>query len=381
MKTSLFKVILLTLVLTGIVFFMKLYHEPEGNSIEKKLLNEKRHLQNITQQSYSNLCVKTNVTYGYSEKFVGLANSVEGYINILSTYKNGSKEQIQDVIVNDNTSKIPSLVASIFGGWIVLAIFGVITFISWFVYCGCCCRPCLCCKSTVKDENWCSLKGISCIIILVSLVGVVASCIIGWIFASDFPTELDNLQCSLYRFYVDTKYGENKTTTPRWIGIDGVYDKLVSLSDALNTVSSNSQNTNYDTSKTSQTQSSYYQLLDTKYSDNSNVQTSNPNPQSTTASVTPAFIQTWGPKEKNGTTLNLLKLEYDFNILGATQLLQQFQIAKNILNQNIADGRTALLNAANQIKPVSAQFDVFEVNYISKFADNVRIILFYFLKL
>ena len=367
MKSSGLKIILISLVLTSTVLWLRKY---ENTSLQEMI--DSRNLQTITPEYYANICVKdNNITLGYAEDFVGLADTVEGYIQQISFYKPENKDKIEAIVINDDTGEVASLVISIFGGFIVVAVFGILSLFAWLVYCICCCKQCFCCKSTTKDEKWCSLKGISCIIMLVSLGGIVIICIIGWIFASKFPDKVDDLECSLLRFYKDTKYGEDKITTPKWIGFSGIYSKINNIHDALTQVYQNSNNAFSDTSSSTQTQNSYYQLLDTKYNENSGVTVENPNPESSTGTVTPAFIQTWGPKSKDQTTLFFLQQEYDYTITGAASLLNDLESATNSLNSNIAEGRATFSSAAELIDPINDQIDVFETDYIIKFVDNV----------
>jgi methyl-accepting chemotaxis protein len=318
----------------------------------------------------------SNLTLGYAENFVSAASTVEDYIKNLTFYKTDQNSKIEDIIYSDKTDEIPSLVVALIAPYLVFAAFAIVTLISWLFYCICCCKPCCCCKVATKDDKWCSWKGISFIFMIISLVGIAAICIIGWIFASKLPDNVDEIECSLMRFYTDIKEGETKNSTPKWPGVSNTVKILENLRDALTTVSQNSQNAFSSTEDVKNTKTQYYALLDQKYSDKSGVTVSNPNPKTsgTSPTVTPTFVKKWGPKEDKESSLGLLKVEYDEVIYGSTEKLDEMQQLAENMNQGLETGKKVFQEAIDTIKPLSDEIDKFDTDYIQKFRDNVRLI-------
>lgn len=368
------KVIVTTTILTLFVIWMKLSHKqyliPRSNNEVK--LNTRLLL--TTKLEYTDLCIKnSNITLGYAENFAGAASTIEEYLNNLTFHKTDQNSKIEDIIINDNTDEIPKLVVALIAPFLVFAAFAIVTIISWLFYCICCCKPCCCCKVATKDDKWCSWKGISFIFMITALAGITAICIIGWIFSAKLPDKIDELECSLMRFYTDIKEGETKTTTPKWTGISGALKTMEDLRDALTTVYQNSQNSFSNTEDVRNTRTGYYALLDKKYSEKSSVTVSNPNPKTSSAnpSVTPTFIKKWGPKEDESSTIGLLKTEYDTVIYGSTTLLDDLEKETATINSNIDIGRAVFQGAADIIRPFNTDLDKFDVDYIQKFRDNV----------
>lgn len=373
MKSSGYKVLLTTLLLTTVVIWLKMSHK-QRPLYEKDLMtvNPQRNL--LTKNDYVALCIKeNNVTLGYLEAFAGAAGTVDQYISNLTYSKSNYDDIINDIIVNDNNDEVQGLVIKIFAPYIIIAVFGILTIIIWLVYCICCCKQCLCCKAAERKQGMCSFKGISFIIMLVALAGIIAVSIIGWIFSKDLPEKIESMECALLKFYTETKEGESKTTTPRWIGITGVSKKLKEISNSLDEVYRNSQDAFRDTDRVKESKQGFMNLLDKKYNENSGTTIANPNPQSTSQNVAPVFIKNWGPKETQITTLGQIKTEYDVSITGGMDLLRELKAITEQMNDQIIEGKRTFDDAQAQLEPLNAEFVKFETDYIGKFQDFVRI--------
>lgn len=385
MKTSNFKIIVATLFLTIVVILLKVSHKKENEYIQQSEKSLSKRRLDITMANYTSICVlNSNVTLGFEEAFVGYANTFQGYLENITTYKSDENSRIQAILINKDNSQIAPLLVSLIAPYIIFGAFAVITIIAFITYWGCCCRPCWCCRSDAKGEGFCSWHGISLLMMILSLAGIIAVCIIGWIFGRQLPDKINAVECSFIRFYSDIKNGENTTSVPKWIGIDGVTQKFLDINNALTQVSTNSRNYNPN-SNLQNTQSNYYGLLDAQYNNNKGLTITNPNPSTSTSSptVTPAFIQTYGPKDTNLTVLNFIKLEYDINIYGGSILVNNFKTATNELNNNINSIQSGFTSASKTLEPLKNGTSSIYTDYISVVIDRVRlfsIIIFIFRK-
>jgi hypothetical protein len=368
MKSSSLKLLLTTLLLTSGVIFFKISHNPENLQ-----LGFRRNLEvkPLTRETYNADCVLTNITLGYAEKFVNTADTVSEYINKIPGLE-VSDENVKiltDIILVPSKPFNAQEVIKMVIPQIVFIILAVLTLFAWLTYCGCCCRPCGCCKSTSKEEGMCSMKGISCIIMFVSLVGLVAICVIGFIFSSKLPKKVDEIECATMQFYLDTKFGEIKDTSPKWIGTEGIVAKLDQFIAAFDEVERNKDGAFSDTSSISNHKSSYMALLDAKWEENKGVTTVPADPKKS-GSITPGYITSWGPKSEQITTLGRLELEYNIMISGGVDLLNELK--KAIDNINFSEQKSAFTDAKNQVEPMNESFEKFDTDYISKFRDNVN---------
>eukprot|EP00340_Litonotus_pictus_P003655 CAMPEP_0170516930 /NCGR_PEP_ID=MMETSP0209-20121228/3045_1 /TAXON_ID=665100 ORGANISM="Litonotus pictus, Strain P1" /NCGR_SAMPLE_ID=MMETSP0209 /ASSEMBLY_ACC=CAM_ASM_000301 /LENGTH=774 /DNA_ID=CAMNT_0010802025 /DNA_START=6 /DNA_END=2330 /DNA_ORIENTATION=+ len=367
MKASGLKIFMTTLLLTSTVIWLKIDHRTELEG-SLKPISQRRNL--VTKQEYKDLCLKNasnSTDLGFAEDFVPYADTIGEYIKNFSDYKDKHNDKIYDIIVNENDDEVRPLVLDLFAPFIVFAIFGIITLIAWLFYSICCCKPCCCCKSTNRNESLCSCKGVSCLIFLIATVLIVVGAVIGFIFSSDLPKEIDNLECALLKFYTEFKYGDDKTSSPRWIGLSGIISTLDDVSSGLDQVFQNSQGSFSDTSSISNSRSGYYNLLDAKYNENRGATTRNPNPSGSSGSVTPAFIQTWGPTSESSTALGQIKIEYDTTIDGSVSLINQFDAATQEINKQIVFGKNSLDSARKDLEPLEAEFEKIEIDYIDEF--------------
>lgn len=286
---KLLKVIILTSLLTG---FLVLY---KSNMSDKSMETESssgRYL--VTREEYQNLCVKGNVTLGLAENFVGVSNTIRGWIDYLNiTVSQDIQVQIEAAFTGD-TSQVGGVVVQIVAPYIIFLVFAVMTLIAWLTYSICCCKTCCCCKSSTKDESGCGIKLISCFIMLIGVGGAVVLCIIGFIYSTEYSPAFDDMECSLMRFYANLVYGQEGTQVPRWLGFNGIRNKVTQVNSALDQVAFASRNYSPDTSFSS-ADTNFDNELSRVCNNYSTSRVSNPNPSPSSnggeTTVIPNYIQ------------------------------------------------------------------------------------------
>ena len=145
---------------------------------------------------------------------------IDGLINVVSDEGEGD---LMDYIMH----LIPIL--SLLG-------IGVLFLPGWLVCCICSCADCCCC---------CCCKKASCKLpfyIITSIFYAFGLCvsIYGLSQSTAVFEGLGDTECSLLKFINDVLYGEDKESTPKWAGIEGIKDLLSRTSQVLATITSSS---------------------------------------------------------------------------------------------------------------------------------------------
>ena len=105
----------------------------------------------------------------------------------------------------------------------ILCIFG------WAICCFCNCCNCCCCCCCKKPG--CKIPCFIFTYLLYALV--VAVCFYGLTQTNKIFTGLANTECSILNFFDEILFGEQKLTTPRWAGIDGINSILNEISTVI----------------------------------------------------------------------------------------------------------------------------------------------------
>ena len=258
---------------------------PKNDISSKRLL--------FSQQEYKDLCGDTNYTeYITNDNALNLYNN---FSNILSNYtyvKEDQTENIRNLIIGDDkNTALRQFVVETLAAFIIFWILAIITVIAWIVYCVCCCcKACLCCKRQEPESKASLCNLISFILITLAVLGVIAVCIVGFVASGKFSERVDDSQCALMKFYLDAKDGETKNSTPRWIGVNGVNNKMDGLIVAIDNLRNNANGAFNDISFVDNDFKSYNDAL-LRSNDNFDDRTTiSPDPNNK-AQITPGFIK------------------------------------------------------------------------------------------
>ena len=357
------KLVITTIALSFIFLVLK---------TNKNELNSNSALRNLqlTEESYRKVCVLGDskiVTDEFIDGFTPFANSIEEYAKNFTFYDDKYNDQIKNLVIKKDTSEVRPLVQSLFGPWIVFIIFGIFTLISWFFYCCCCCSQCCCCKADTKNSLCTKFL---MVMMILSTIGLIILCIIGFVFSAKVPDRTNYIECSLLKFYVDFKYGQHTEKLPKWIGLPGIVKKIDEIINALDEVKENSQNAFENNDDIENAKNAYYQLLDDKYQKNKDYKTRNPNPKGSETSVVPEFIKSFGPSSNEQTSLGLIKSEYKVVVEVSVEVLKEIEKTTNTINEGIDEGKKLFVKAKQEIDPIYKKFEEFETKYINPFREN-----------
>ena len=261
---------------------------------------------------------------------------------------------------------------------IFLACF-LITPIVWITYCCCCCCPCFCCKNTSAEEPKCGCKLISFVVVIISIIGVIAVAIAGFIISSNMNSSFVESECAIFNFFLDLKEGENKTTTPKWIGVDGIMKKFNDLSLTLDSISSNVDKAFENKKGVNSTQANdYYKLLQESYTRNQ-FQASNPNSDSS-GLVTPGFVANYGPWDKEGTQTNIFANDFDVNLVGLKAVMDELEQVTRPITDSVSSAKSVFTAATDSLKPLSDSLTSIDSSIVSSFSTVTDIVLSYIVK-
>lgn len=361
------KIILLTILLTGTIVLLKnnLNFSPD---LLENMMGTKRNLQTLDKSEFDKVCIQENVDLGFFSNFNAYASTFEQYLVNNTNYKDQYNAQLETIIVDKDTSGVASFVGKIFGGWIIIAIFAVVTLIAWFFFCGCCCCQCCCCNSQNEEEGICSYKGFNFIITVIAGLGIIVVCVIGFVLSSKVPNNFNQIECSLMKFYVDFRFGDNKTEAPRWPGIPNLITIMTSLKNSLDPIAANAATTQYNTATVEAQESNYNNLLNQKWTSNQNKVLRSPNP-STTGEVTPTIISSLGPPNQNNTVLWEISNEYQETIKKSTNELKTFRDKGILIGFIKEEGKNAFQSVIDVLNPFNTEIVTFDTDYIEKFRD------------
>lgn len=162
-------------------------------------------------------------------------------------------------------------------------------------------------------------------------------------------------------FYSDVVNGQNITTTPRWIGINGISNTLSDTSSAL-TVISNEANKISSSSDpwTTTDPPNFERNLSYAYGNYSSSKLPNPNPASSQngglTSITPLYIKNYGNYTKDSTILNSIFKEYSTKISGSISFLNQAKGAASNISSYESKIQSQLQSARDNINSFNSTF-------------------------
>lgn len=244
---------------------------------------------------FKNKCLSAdyNFTDVITNEYVLKANALFEQYLVNFTDSDPSKEQtFKDlIVVRNNTDAFIEIAKSILAPFIIFIIFALVTLIGWIVLCCCCCcKACCCFRNDNPTEPICGCQKFTMIQFLISLLGIAAVCIIGYVFLGRLHQKISSTECSLLRFYLDLKDGEQDAQVPYWVGVDNIITKLTNLADEIDHIDQNSKGAFKDTSFTEQDKQDYNNDLDTSYNSIKDWTVVSPNPNSNGKKITPGFI-------------------------------------------------------------------------------------------
>lgn len=155
--------------------------------------------------------------------------------------------------------------------------------------------------------------------------------------------------------------GQNVTTTPRWIGINGISQKLSDTSSALSTIASNAANASSSSdSWTTVDPPAFEKNLSNYYSTYMSQTLSNPNPAASQngglSSITPLYIANYGNYTVSGSILNTIYQEYTTKIVASIDFLDQAKSAASNISTYENQIQAELSSAENSVQSFNSTF-------------------------
>lgn len=367
------KIIFICIIYILLIYFFSGYININYISFD---LVKSRNLQEIsstnetTDSIYSTQCTNYTISNtNFSNLNESTKESTTIFINTLLNTLLKSNTSTTNTTTNDN---IISASIPIIAPYIVFLVFIIISIISWIILIVCTCCQCLCCKST-KAESKAGCTFCSVLMNIIFLIVVIVFVIIGLIMMNGIKEKFTNSKCSLLKFSIEIQKGENKTTTPKWIGLNGIDSKIKGLISSLETIDNNKQAAfSGITNNRTVDADGYYQLLENSYV-NSKFEVVSPNPN-VNKPITPEFINRYGPRTVSNSQLFLFQKDFDMNILGLNMTIQAlkditYQITDNLLS--IKNIFTSASKTIETIKESTSTLDNNIVIYYKNLVDNV----------
>lgn len=162
--------------------------------------------------------------------------------------------------------------------------------------------------------------------------------------------------------------GQNTTTTPRWIGINGITTTLSSTSNALNSIATEANKISSSPDPWTQTDPPAFEKnLSYAYGNYSSQSLPNPNPASSQngnlATIVPSYIKEYGNYTSSGTILNAIFAEYQTKISASISFLDQAKGAAKNISSYENKIQSQLQSAKDSINSLSSTFGTVEVTF------------------
>lgn len=288
------KAIKLAVAPTLITIIIYFYTTSKQVSFIESELKHGRILFDIKDYNSKCLTADYNFTDVVKNEYLLKANEVFDQYLANFTDSDPSKEAtFKNLILNQSASSddLIEIAKTILAPFIIFLIFAVITLIGWFVCCCCCCcKACCCFRNDSPDEPLCGCQKFSVIAFMVCFLGLIAICIVGYVFSGKLSPSVKSTECSLLKFYLDLKIGQQNETKPYWIGVDNMIIKLNEIESKIDSIQSNSATAFKDTSFVQNDQKVYNSKLDNSYNSIKDLKVTSPNPNSNGKQISPGFI-------------------------------------------------------------------------------------------
>ena len=145
---------------------------------------------------------------------------------------NGGRRNLRNLLEPETEENIKKYINRVLPLLIFTAL-SILSLVGWIVccFCNCCnCCCCCCCKKTGCK--------IPCLLFTyIFYAGVIGVCIYGITQTNKIFVGLANTECSLLQFFDTILFGENKDTSPKWIGVEGVTRILDGLNEQIQEMS------------------------------------------------------------------------------------------------------------------------------------------------
>lgn len=194
---------------------------------------------------------------------------------------------------------------------------------------------------------------------------------------SQFVRDVNSVTCQFLTFYSNTVEGQNITTTPKWVGVNGIRKIFADTSSALDTISQNSRTAFTNTNWTQTDPAKFENLLDQSYQKFSSRSLTNRNPaasKKSAATIVPLYISNYGAYTKANTLLNTVYQEFSTKIKFSITLVDQAKEYSRTISDNSQSIKDTITNIDTSLKPLSDAFTNLEKDVINQWIDYVIII-------
>ena len=330
----------------------------------------------ITNQYYQETCVlkKTNVTeYMLNSKIIGFTNNIKEFIEKYNKYDSDNLDLLQDLMTGKGLS-FAVMVETVFKNYVIMFSLACFTFVSWFTCCLCIKKSPACCTEDQTEDTtegkekiqFSFMSNSFLIFFTLSLICVIVACIFGFLFSKDFSPTIDNFNCGLIKYYIETKYGVHNLTTPRWNGVQNLTDDMIKISNAYSNIKINKEVFAEQTWIDAELDK-FKERLDVVLKEMSDGKVSNPNPESSQKNIVPDFIKNLGPYTDLTTNLGMIYDDYIKTIVDSNKIFLKMkqQIEQLEASRNSYEVFFKELN--NGFKTGFEDFGKLETKYISPF--------------
>lgn len=185
---------------------------------------------------------------------------------------------------------------------------------------------------------------------------------------------MNSVTCQFLTFYSNTLDGQNVTTTPKWVGVNGIKKIFADTNSALDTISQNSKTAFSNTNWTKTDPANFESLLSSTQDKFVSRSLINRNPATSKKSanvIVPLYISNYGAYTKANTLLNYVYQEFSTKIKFSITLVDQAKEFSKTISDNIQSIKDTINSINTSIQPLSDTFTSLEKDIITPWIDYV----------
>jgi hypothetical protein len=190
-------------------------------------------------------------------------------------------------------------------------------------------------------------------------------------------SSFNGIACKLLTFTNDVINGENITTLPRWVGIQGIIDKLDETSIELDKIAENADRAFTNTEWTQTEPPKFVARLKDIYTGYKDKDLNNPNPatslKGTVQKIQPIYVTRLGDHETENTALNTIYKDFNVTINASIDFIEEAQTSARDIKDNIGPIKEGIKEIQDNLRGLIAPIDKINTTYIVPAFDTVKI--------
>lgn len=180
---------------------------------------------------FKNECIDKKINITEYKLIEEVRNFLDYHISDIlvnfTKYDPEHKKYFEKILDGDNEA-LKELIGIAFFPYIASFSVAGITFIMFIFYIVCSYKQCCCCDKLIIPNTGCHLAYV--IVGSIFTLSISICSIFGYLLLQDLNPNINNFNCGIIDFFINTKFGDEKSGKPKWIGYNNFHNFLGNLS-------------------------------------------------------------------------------------------------------------------------------------------------------